>query len=149
MITARSYNLGTICETLRLHFIEAAAMNCRTLIAPFTVLLIALAANPASAQSAQPAGAATYDYFAANRELIRSGVQAVLMCNGLFTSGRNLEQVFTQELAYMERVGGTIGTAGGGDWNVDQDRRMVTVGQPGSRISAVFRAGTRSGARGH
>ena len=32
--------------------------------------------------------AAEYDYFSANRESVRNGVQAVLMCNGLFTSGR-------------------------------------------------------------
>ncbi len=29
-----------------------------------------------------------FDYFAHNRELIRNGVQAVLQCNGLFTSHR-------------------------------------------------------------
>ena len=27
----------------------------------------------------------TFDYFSANRQMIRNGVQAVLMCNGLFT----------------------------------------------------------------
>jgi hypothetical protein len=43
----------------------------------------------------------SHDYFEPNRELIRQGVQAVLMCNGLFTSQRTLEQVFTQELAYL------------------------------------------------
>jgi CubicO group peptidase (beta-lactamase class C family) len=83
----------------------------------------------------------TYDYFAANRNLIRNGVQAVLMCNGLFTSGRSLEQVFAQELAYMERVGGTVGTAASGDWTVDPDRRAVAVGPEGARIHAVFRDG--------
>ncbi|HKX55716.1 MAG TPA: serine hydrolase, partial [Xanthomonadales bacterium] len=82
-----------------------------------------------------------YDYFAANRSLIRNGVQAVLMCNGLFTSGRSLEQVFAQELAYMERVGGTVGSVDGGDWQVDRDRRAVSVGAAGARIHAVFREG--------
>jgi CubicO group peptidase (beta-lactamase class C family) len=82
-----------------------------------------------------------YDYFSANRELIRNGVQAVLMCNGLFTSGRSLEQVFAQELAYMERVGGTVGSAAGGDWIVDLDRRAVAVGPEDERIHAVFREG--------
>jgi CubicO group peptidase (beta-lactamase class C family) len=90
---------------------------------------------------AAASAASGYDYFAANRELISSGVQAVLMCNGLFTSNRSLEQVFAQELPYMERVGGTIGTAKGGDWSVDQGRRLVTVGPQGTRISAVFREG--------
>ena len=27
-----------------------------------------------------------FDYFAANRTMVRNGVQAILMCNGLFTS---------------------------------------------------------------
>ncbi|HET6565371.1 MAG TPA: hypothetical protein VFG52_08160, partial [Xanthomonadales bacterium] len=56
-ITARSYNLSTICETLRLHFIEAAAMNCRILIAPVFALSLTLLVHPLSAQSAQSAGA--------------------------------------------------------------------------------------------
>ena len=47
----------------------------------------------------------SYDYFAANRLMIRNGVQAVLTCNGLFTSHRTLEQVYAQELAYMVRLG--------------------------------------------
>ena len=48
-----------------------------------------------------------FDYFEANRTMIRNGVQAVLMCNGLFTSGRTLEQVFEQELAYLSNPVGT------------------------------------------
>ena len=50
-----------------------------------------------------------YDYFAANRLMIRNGVQAVLTCNGLFTSHRTLEQVYAQELTYMVRFGGRLG----------------------------------------
>jgi CubicO group peptidase (beta-lactamase class C family) len=99
-------------------------------------LALVLTGSPAALRADE-----SYDYFAANRALIRSGVQALLMCNGLFTSHRTLEQVFAKELAYMERVGGTIGTAAGGDWSVDQGRRLVTVGPQGLRISAVFREG--------
>ena len=53
-----------------------------------------------------------YDYFSANRTMIRNGVQAVLMCNGLFTGNRTLEQVFAQELIYLTtpRFGGAVGT---------------------------------------
>ena len=55
-----------------------------------------------------------YDYYSANRTLIRNGVQAVLMCNGLFTSKRSLEQVFARELAYLTgRLGPPVGTPGG------------------------------------
>lgn len=86
-----------------------------------------------------------FDYFAPNREMIRNGVQAVLQCNGLFTSHRTLEQVFDQELAYLrpQRFGGIVGDASGGDYSIDKQRRMVTVGEAGSAtpISAVFREG--------
>jgi len=90
---------------------------------------------------AGPAAAAQdYDYFQANREMIRNGVQAVLMCNGLFTSGRSLEQVFEQELAYLPE---RIGSAEGGDYRVDRKRRAVAVGGPSSGpvIRAAFREG--------
>ena len=60
--------------------------------------------------------AATYDYFSANRQMVRNGVQAILMCNGLFTSNRSLQEVFRYELAYMQgdRLGGAVGTVDGG-----------------------------------
>ncbi len=54
----------------------------------------------------------TYDYSKFNRDIIQRGVQAVLMCNGLFTSNRSLEQVFDQELAYLRHP---VGTPQGGD----------------------------------
>jgi CubicO group peptidase (beta-lactamase class C family) len=87
----------------------------------------------------------TYDYFAANRTMIRNGVQAVLMCNGLFTSDRSLERIFEQELAYLAppRFEGPVGTALGGEYVVDRDSRAVAVGGPetGTVIRAAFREG--------
>ena len=82
----------------------------------------------------------SHDYFEANRNLIRHGVQAVLMCNGLFTSHRKLEQVFAHELAYLKDP---IGTAQGGDYLVDRDRKAVVVGRPdsGPVALAAFRKG--------
>jgi CubicO group peptidase (beta-lactamase class C family) len=89
-----------------------------------------------SAHAQQPKD---YDYFAANRALIGHGVQAVLMCNGLFTSGRSLEQVFTQELAYLDDP---VGTAAGGDYVVDRELQAVAVGgDSGPVVRAVFREG--------
>ena len=81
-----------------------------------------------------------FDYFSANRLMIRHGVQAVLMCNGLFTSLRTLEQVFAQELAYLDEP---IGTAQGGAYTIEWNRKMVSVGEAdsGLAISAVFREG--------
>lgn len=81
-----------------------------------------------------------YDYFTANRLLIGHGVQAVLTCNGLFTSHRNLEQVFAQELAYMTRL---VGSADGGEYIVDTQRRAVAVG--GAATGPMARAAFREG----
>lgn len=94
---------------------------------------------PAHAQSQQPQRE-RFDYFAANREMIRNGVQAVLMCNGLFTSNRTLEQVFAQELAYLRDA---VGTAQGGDYAIDWKRKGVAVGggESGPVMRAVFREG--------
>ena len=82
----------------------------------------------------------SHDYFSANRLMIRNGVQAVLMCNGLFTSHRTLAQVFEQELAYLPQA---VGTAAGGDYQVIHKLRAVAVGseQDGPVMRAVFRQG--------
>lgn len=83
---------------------------------------------------------ADFDYFSANRTMIRNGVQAVLMCNGLFTSGRTIEQVFKQELAYLSDP---VGSLEGGDYVIERDLKAVAVGgnDSGQEIRAVFRDG--------
>lgn len=96
------------------------------------------AANAVAAGDGRDAG---YDYHADNRQLIRNGVQAVLSCNGLFTSKRTREQVFAQELAYLgDRV---LGDATGGPYAIDRERQAVTVGggEHGPAVSAAFRSG--------
>lgn len=99
------------------------------------VLLALLVATTVPAQ--QPRD---YDYFVANRVMIRNGLQAVLMCNGLFTSGRTLQQVFEQELAYVTIP---VGTVEGGDYVINRDLRAVAVGgaESGPVIRAAFREG--------
>ena len=82
----------------------------------------------------------TYDYWRFNRDMIQHGIQAVLMCNGLFTSNRTLEQVFEQELAYLRQP---VGTARGGNYRVDWDRKAVAIGSPGG--TPVMRAAFRTG----
>ena len=81
-----------------------------------------------------------FDYFLGNRIMIRNGLQAVLMCNGLFTSGRTLEQVFAEELAYVTHP---VGTVDGGEYIVDRARKAVAVGGPtsGPILHAAFREG--------
>ena len=82
-----------------------------------------------------------YDYWQFNRQMVRHGQQAIFMCNGLFTSNRTLEQVFDQELAFLPEP---VGTPRGGDYQLDRERRMVTIGAPDGfapPMSAVFREG--------
>lgn len=109
-------------------------MRRSTLAAVLLPLAIATAL-PARAQQRQG-----FDTWAFQREMIQRGVQAVLMCNGLFTSNRTLEQVFAQELKYLRNP---IGTAAGGDYEVDYERRAVAVGAPGHvpTMRAAFREG--------
>ncbi|MFT7472541.1 MAG: hypothetical protein ACI8XU_002441, partial [Kiritimatiellia bacterium] len=99
-----------------------------------TVLCLFLA-TPSYAQQRD-----SYDYWAPQRAIIARGQQAVFMCNGLFTGNRTLEQVFDQELAFLPNP---VGTAQGGDYNVDWDLQAVEVGAAGAvpTMRAVFREG--------
>ena len=98
-------------------------------------LLGLLAVLPAVAQ--QPND---YDYFAANRQMIRNGVQAILMCNGLYTSKRPIERVFEQEVAYLADP---VGTVDGGNYVIEREHGSVAVGggDDGVQIRAAFREG--------
>lgn len=102
---------------------------------PLALFILIFILSPARAEQAE-----TYDFFGANRLLIRNGVQAVLTCNGLFTSRRTLDQVFAQELAYLPDP---VGTAGGGEYVVDRKRKAVAIGGPNSGpiVRAAFREG--------
>ncbi len=82
----------------------------------------------------------SYDYWRVQRDMIQYGQQAIMMCNGLFTSDRTLEQVFDQELAYLSQP---VGTARGGDYVVDWERRAVAIGAAGG--TPVMRAAFREG----
>ena len=68
----------------------------------------------------------TYDYWQFDKALIWRGVQTFMICNGLFTSDRTLDQVFEQELAYVE---GRPGVVAVGDVVVDEAKRAVVAGQ--------------------
>ena len=86
-----------------------------------------------------------FEYFEANRQMVRNGVQAVLMCNGLFTSNHSLREVFRYELAYLSptRFEGPVGSAEGGEYEIDEARQAVSVGGPtsGTVVRAAFREG--------
>lgn len=82
----------------------------------------------------------SFDYWSYNREMVRNGQQAIFMCNGLFTSNRTLEQVFAQELAFLSEP---VGSASGGDYVVDRERRAVAIGS--GETAPVMRAAFREG----
>ncbi|MEQ8246013.1 serine hydrolase [Fulvivirga sp.] len=82
----------------------------------------------------------TYDYSQSNREIIQYGVQAILTCNGLFTSDRTLEQVYDQELKYLKAP---IGTAEDGDYLIDWNNKTVTIGT--TENTPMMRAAFREG----
>jgi CubicO group peptidase (beta-lactamase class C family) len=97
--------------------------------------LVLLLSGRAAAQQVEK-----YDYWRFDRDMIRYGQQAILMCNGLFTSHRTLEQVFDQELAFLRHP---VGSARGGDYLVDEERKAVAIGAPGG--TPVMRAAFREG----
>ena len=82
----------------------------------------------------------SYDYWRFQRDMVRYGQQAIFMCNGLFTSNRTVDQVFEQELAYLDQP---VGTANGGDYEIDRVRRAVAIGAAGG--TPVMRAAFREG----
>jgi CubicO group peptidase (beta-lactamase class C family) len=82
----------------------------------------------------------SYDCWRPQRDMIRYGQQAIFQCNGLFTSNRTLEQVFDQELAFLPQP---VGTARGGDYLVDWERKTVAIGAAGG--TPVMRAAFREG----
>ncbi|MGH7662909.1 MAG: serine hydrolase domain-containing protein [Gemmatimonadaceae bacterium] len=102
-----------------------------------TLAAALVAAIPAPATAHQQQG---YDYWQFQRDMIRHGQQAIFMCNGLFTSGRTLEQIFDEELAYLPNP---VGTPRGGDYQIDRLRRAVAVG--GSGGAPTMRAAFRDG----
>ena len=108
----------------------------KQLIHLITVLALILL-TPATARVQQKD---SYDYWRFQRDMIQRGQQALMMCNGLFTSNRTLEQVFAQELAYISQP---VGTASGGDYEVDRNRRTVSVGKAGG--APIMRSAFREG----
>ncbi len=125
---------GTVRQgTLSSRLFVAALVSA--FLAP--LLTFSLVARPSPVQAQQRE---SWDYFAPQREMIQRGVQAILMCNGLFTGERSLKAVFEQELAYLDDP---VGSPAGGDYVVDRKRQAVAIGTSGP--IPVMRAAFREG----
>ena len=85
--------------------------------------------------------AQSFDYFETTRATVRNGMQAMFICNGVFTSHRSLEQIFDQELAYLGDQ--SLGDSAHGNYQIDHQSQSVRVGggEDGPAITAVFRSG--------
>ncbi|MFD2166177.1 serine hydrolase domain-containing protein [Thalassotalea euphylliae] len=82
---------------------------------------------------------AEYDVFQPQREMIHLGVQAVLTCNGLFTSNRTIEQINAQELQYIP---GKFDVPPSQLVTIDQENRGVSISNnAGVTIRALYRKG--------
>jgi len=87
------------------------------------------------------AGQPSAAYYAATAELIARGRQALAVCNGVFVSGRTLEQIYAGEL---RADGGE--PVPPGSVTIDRQRRAVAVGVAVSKASVpVMRAAYREG----
>ena len=82
---------------------------------------------------------ASYDVFQPQREIIHLGVQAVLTCNGLFTSNRTIGQINQQELKYIP---GKFGVEPSKLVEINREVKGVAVSNKhGTTIRAIYRNG--------
>ena len=137
-----------ICSTVppaKLIFFHYKGSAMKRLVALLIVLAVlspaaAVAQRPGAPQPDAGAQQERYDYWRPQRDMVRYGQQAILMCNGLFTGNRTLEQVFAQELAFLPQP---VGTSRGGDYVVDEERKAVAIGAASGTpiMRAVYREG--------
>ena len=83
--------------------------------------------------------ATRYDYLERNLALIHAGTQALLTCNGLFVSNRNLDQIYEAELKLD-----LMPLAPPNEVKIDRERKTVAVGN-GSGLAPTMRAVHREG----
>ena len=81
-----------------------------------------------------------YDYLEPTDRLITAGVQALMICNGLFVSNRTLDQIYEQELRR-----GRMPVLPPRQVTIDRERRAVVVGGKGSNALTAMRAAYRTG----
>jgi hypothetical protein len=112
---------------------RGADLAALVLLALFLTLVLAA---PSAARQTD----AEFDYHQPTRQLVQRGMQALMMCNGLFISGRTLDQVYDQELQYY-RMPALPPT----EVTIDETRRGVVVGLEGNGPIPAMRAVERPG----
>lgn len=92
-----------------------------------------------AAQCAEP-GTRPYDYYRPVENIVAAGMQALMTCNGLFVSGRSLEQLYDEELQFehLTLVPPEMVL-------VDNSRRAIAVGVGATNPFPVMRAAYRVG----
>ena len=111
---------------------EGVVMASRLWI--LVLVAMSLGLNPAYASTAM------HQYDQTNQAIVERGTQALVMCNGLFVSGRTLEQIYDQEL----KLDG-IAIVPQALVVVDRKRRTVAVGGAENDPIPTMRAAEREG----
>lgn len=81
-----------------------------------------------------------FDYHRPTQQLVERGTQAFMICNGLFTSGRTLDQIYKQELRLNQ-----MPILPPSEVEIDTDARSVAVGIAGNDPVPMMRAAYREG----
>ena len=111
---------------------EGVVMASRLWI--LVLVTMSLGLNPAYASTTM------HQYDQTNQAIVERGTQALVMCNGLFVSGRTLEQIYDQEL----KLDG-IAIVPQALVAVDRKRRTVAVGGAENDPIPTMRAAEREG----
>ncbi|MEE2778004.1 MAG: serine hydrolase [Acidobacteriota bacterium] len=105
-----------------------------------TSIWVALAMASSATWGQAPATEDSFGYHRPTEQLVQRGMQAFMICNGLFVSERPLELIYEQELGLNERP-----IVPPSDVRVDEKLKAVTVGRAGNDPVPQMRAAFREG----
>jgi CubicO group peptidase (beta-lactamase class C family) len=115
-------------------------INCQRLGLFNGALVTCLMLGMIECSPAQPPRDSRYDYHRPIRLTVMAGIQALMICNGLFVSERSIEQIYAQELKFRRNLVLPPEMV-----TIDRDRRAVVVGTGENDPFPVMRAAYRPG----